>query len=133
MPLILAIESSCDETAVAIVRGEPGRAAEVLASEVASEIDLNREFGGERFAVVTIATGRNMLPAITRLFDETGVETLPVYLDPGQALAREMAVFGLPVTVILDPEGREIARMTGDADWSGESARAIVRTLLAKQ
>jgi thiol-disulfide isomerase/thioredoxin len=94
---------------------------------------LNREFGGERFAVVTIATGRNMLPAITRLFDETGVETLPVYLDPGQALAREMAVFGLPVTVILDPEGREIARMTGDADWSGESARAIVRALLAEQ
>jgi len=42
-----------------------------------------------------------------------------------------MGVFGLPVTVILDPEGREIARMTGDADWSGESARAIVRALLA--
>ena len=46
MPLILAIESSCDETAVAIVRGEPGRAAEVLASEVASQIELHREFGG---------------------------------------------------------------------------------------
>ncbi len=92
---------------------------------------LNREFGGEDFAVVTIATGRNMLPAITRLFDETGVETLPVLLDRDQALAREMGVFGLPVTVILDPEGREIARMTGDADWSGESARAIVRALLA--
>jgi N6-L-threonylcarbamoyladenine synthase len=46
VPLILAIESSCDETAVAIVRGEPGRAAEVLASEVASQIDLHREFGG---------------------------------------------------------------------------------------
>lgn len=46
MPLILAIESSCDETAVAIVRGRPDRAAEVLASEVASQIDLHREFGG---------------------------------------------------------------------------------------
>lgn len=46
MPLILAIESSCDETAVALVRGEPGCAAEVLASEVASQIELHREFGG---------------------------------------------------------------------------------------
>jgi N6-L-threonylcarbamoyladenine synthase len=44
--LILAIESSCDETAVAIVRGTPGRPAEVLASEVASQIDLHREHGG---------------------------------------------------------------------------------------
>jgi len=94
---------------------------------------LNREFGGGDFAVVTIATGRNMLPAIHRLFAETGVATLPVFLDPGQTLSREMAVFGLPVTVILDPEGREIARMAGDADWNGESARAIVRALLAAQ
>lgn len=92
---------------------------------------LNREFGGEKFAVVTIATGRNTLPGIHRLFEETGVETLPVFLDPGQMLAREMAVFGLPVTVILDPEGREIARMTGDAEWDGESAKAIVGALIA--
>ena len=42
-----------------------------------------------------------------------------------------VGVLGLPVTVLLDPEGREIARMTGDADWAGESARAIVAALLA--
>ena len=46
MALILAIESSCDETAVALVRGEPGRAATVLASVVASQIELHRQFGG---------------------------------------------------------------------------------------
>lgn len=46
MALLLAIESSCDETAVAIVRGETGVATEILASEVASQIELHREFGG---------------------------------------------------------------------------------------
>jgi N6-L-threonylcarbamoyladenine synthase len=46
VPQILAIESSCDETAVAIVRGGTDCAAEILASEVASQIDLHREFGG---------------------------------------------------------------------------------------
>ncbi|MBC7142106.1 MAG: TlpA family protein disulfide reductase [Rhodobacteraceae bacterium] len=94
---------------------------------------LNRDLGGDDFAVVTIATGRNPLPAITRLFEEVGVETLPVLLDPRQGLAREMAVFGLPVTVILDREGREIARMTGDAEWDSESARAIVAALVAAE
>jgi len=44
--LLLAIESSCDETAVAIVRGEAGLPTEVLASEVASQIELHREHGG---------------------------------------------------------------------------------------
>jgi N6-L-threonylcarbamoyladenine synthase len=46
VPVILAIESSCDETAVAIVRGEAGNAAEVLASEISSQIELHREHGG---------------------------------------------------------------------------------------
>ena len=44
--VFLAIESSCDETAVAILRGEPGEITEVLASEVASQIEEHREHGG---------------------------------------------------------------------------------------
>lgn len=46
MALLLAIESSCDETAVAIVRGSAGRATEVLASVISSQIELHREHGG---------------------------------------------------------------------------------------
>ena len=46
MAVILAIESSCDETAVAIMRGAAGRTAAVLASEVFSQIELHREHGG---------------------------------------------------------------------------------------
>lgn len=46
MALLLAIESSCDETAVAIVRGSAGSATEVLASEISSQIELHREHGG---------------------------------------------------------------------------------------
>ncbi len=46
MAVLLAIESSCDETAVAIVRGSSGVAAEVMASRIASQIELHREHGG---------------------------------------------------------------------------------------
>jgi len=42
---ILAIESSCDETAVAILRHDAGN-LEILASEISSQIDIHREFGG---------------------------------------------------------------------------------------
>jgi N6-L-threonylcarbamoyladenine synthase len=44
--IFLAIESSCDETAVAILRGEPGEVSQVLASEIASQIEEHREHGG---------------------------------------------------------------------------------------
>ncbi|WP_421701595.1 TlpA disulfide reductase family protein [Aliiroseovarius sp.] len=92
---------------------------------------LQQELGGEDFQVVTIATGRNKLPAIRNFFDEAGVTALPILLDPRQALAREMRVLGLPATVVLDRDGQEIARMIGDAEWDSDSAKAILRALIA--
>ncbi|MDZ7708984.1 MAG: TlpA disulfide reductase family protein [Roseovarius sp.] len=90
---------------------------------------LEREMGGEDFAVVTIATGRNPLPAMKKFMDEIGADNLPLHRDPKSALARQMGVFGLPMTMILDAEGREIGRLTGDADWNSDSARAIIAAL----
>ncbi len=91
---------------------------------------LQQEFGGDTFEVVTLATGRNTLPGIRRFFEEEEITDLPILLDPKQMVSRDMAVLGLPITVILDPEGREIARMRGDADWFSDSARSIIAALL---
>ncbi|QYX57375.1 TlpA family protein disulfide reductase [Roseovarius sp. SCSIO 43702] len=88
--------------------------------------ELQTEFGGEAFEVVTIATGRNPPPAMAAFFEEIGVDNLPLHRDPKQAVAREMGIAGLPVTVLLDPEGREIARMMGDAEWNSDSAKAMI-------
>ncbi len=46
MPTLLAIESSCDETAVAIIRTGTQNTIEILASEIASQIAQHREYGG---------------------------------------------------------------------------------------
>ncbi|MEO1536927.1 MAG: TlpA disulfide reductase family protein [Pseudomonadota bacterium] len=94
--------------------------------------ELQTELGGDTFEVVTIATGRNDLGGIKRFFAEIEVDNLPLYLDPKQALARDMAILGLPITVILDPEGHEIARMRGDAEWNSESAKAIISALIGE-
>ncbi|MEM7295363.1 MAG: TlpA disulfide reductase family protein [Pseudomonadota bacterium] len=93
--------------------------------------ELQAEFQGEAFEVLTIATGRNKVAGMRRFFAEIGVDNLPLHRDPKQALAREMGVLGLPVTLILNPKGEEIARMQGDATWNSDSAKAIVSALLA--
>ena len=92
---------------------------------------LAEEFAGRGLTVLPIATGRNAPAAMDRFLAEVGVD-LPVYLDPKQELARNLGVMGLPATLLIDPEGREVARMIGDADWSGDSARAIVAALLGE-
>ncbi|KQI71582.1 thioredoxin [Loktanella sp. 5RATIMAR09] len=94
---------------------------------------LQTAMGGDQMEVVTIATGRNPLPVMQRFFEEIEVDNLPLHTDPRQSLARGMGVLGLPVTVILDPDGYEIARMQGEADWSSENAMAIMQALIGPE
>jgi N6-L-threonylcarbamoyladenine synthase len=60
VPLILALETSCDETAVAVTRD-----GEVLASEISSQIALHRPYGG----VVPELASRSHLPQVRPLVE----------------------------------------------------------------
>ena len=91
---------------------------------------LQLEMGGEDFQVMTIATGRNRLTGIHKFYEEAEVTNLPILLDPKGRLATRMGALGLPVTIVLDPEGREIARLTGGADWASENAKAVLGALM---
>jgi len=99
--------------------------------EMPSLQNLHDTLAGEDFAVVTLATGFNQPQAIRRFFEETGVTDLTQYRDINQQIAREMGVFGLPITVVLDAEGREIARLRGDAHWDSPEAIAVIEALMA--
>ena len=91
---------------------------------------LQKEFGGDAFEVLTVASGRNSPMGIKKFFAEAGIDSLPRHQDPKQALSAQMGIFGLPITVIIDPEGREIARLRGDAEWDSDSAKAIIKALI---
>jgi thiol-disulfide isomerase/thioredoxin len=93
---------------------------------------LQQQLGGEDFQVVTLATGRNPPQAIRRFFEEEAITDLPMYRDMNQQIAREMGVFGLPITVILNREGQEIARLRGDADWASDDAVALLQAVIAQ-
>ncbi len=67
--IVLGIETSCDETAVALVR--EGR--EVLASVVASQVELHARFGG---VVPEVASRRHLEainPCVDRLLEQAGL------------------------------------------------------------
>jgi thiol-disulfide isomerase/thioredoxin len=83
-------------------------------------------------AVVPVATGRNSVEGITEFFAEAGVTHLPVLRDPKSELARNMGVLGLPVTIIVNPAGQEVARLIGDAEWDSADAQTILRAMMAE-
>lgn len=65
MTLVLAFESSCDETAVALVRRDAAGRGHVLASEIASQIKVHARYGG----VVPEVAARAHLTAVEPLLD----------------------------------------------------------------
>ncbi len=71
--LVLAIESSCDETAVAILSGSPGEAAEVLASEVASQIELHRVYGGVVPEIASRNHSLHLRPLVEQALRHAGI------------------------------------------------------------
>jgi len=68
-PLVLGIESSCDETSVGVVRG-----TELLANQVASSVDLHARFGGVVPEVASRAHLEAIVPTLRRTLDAAGVE-----------------------------------------------------------
>ena len=92
---------------------------------------LQKQLGGKDFQVLTIATGLNDLGGIQRFLEQAGVKSLPILLDPDSSLGNAFGAIGLPLTVILNREGQEIARLTGGAEWDSDSAVSILNRLLS--
>ncbi|WP_066702554.1 TlpA disulfide reductase family protein [Celeribacter ethanolicus] len=91
---------------------------------------LAAAYGDQGLVVLPVATGHNPLPAIRSFYEKAGIQSLPLRMDGKGAMARDMGVLGLPVSILISPEGKEIARMTGDAEWFSPSAQSIVAELL---
>ncbi|GAB3819914.1 tRNA (adenosine(37)-N6)-threonylcarbamoyltransferase complex transferase subunit TsaD [Tessaracoccus terricola] len=72
-PLIIGIESSCDETGVGIVRGR-----ELLANEVASSVDLHVRFGGVVPEVASRAHLSAIIPTLRRAAETADVDLAEV-------------------------------------------------------
>ncbi len=72
-PLVLGIESSCDETGAGIVRG-----TELLANAVASSVDLHARFGGVVPEVASRAHLEAMVPTLEQAYEAAGVRVQDV-------------------------------------------------------
>ena len=91
-PLVLGVESSCDETGVALVRGDT-----LLADAVASSVDEHARFGGVVPEVASRAHLEAMVPTLRRACDEAGVrlgdvDAVAVTSGPGLAGALVVGV-----------------------------------------
>jgi thiol-disulfide isomerase/thioredoxin len=100
---------------------------------------LNRlaaEMSGDEFAVVPIAIDEKGLTTAASFYRSHNLDALDLYLDPEQQTAygttdnpknAEFALIGLPVSYIVDHEGRVMGYIAGAVDWQSNAAKALIR------
>lgn len=89
------------------------------------------EFGaGGDLVVLPLSLDRT--PETVKAFYAANDITLPLLLDDKGAAMRALEIRGLPSTVIIDREGREIARRAGVVDWESEAVKGVIQNALAK-
>ena len=91
---------------------------------------LEARLGGKDFLVMALSVDRRGIDAVRDFYREVGVQKLAIYLDPSGKGSRDLAIPGVPATLLIDQEGREVARKMGAAEWDGpEMVSLIQRTM----
>lgn len=95
---------------------------------------LQKQKGSEKFEVVAVNvdTGDESKPK--KFLGEIGIQSLGNYRDNTlkifETLKKDGLALGLPVTLLIDPEGCLLARMNGPAEWSSPDAIRFIDAAL---
>jgi len=87
---------------------------------------LQKDLGGPGFTVITVSL--DLKPEDARAFLAANhLEALAFHFDPTGRLYDALKAPGLPVSIFIDKEGREVGRIAGEVPWDEPKARALIR------
>lgn len=93
---------------------------------------LQRRFEG-RLRVVTVSVdGVGQRDRAIAQLAQLSDGDLPFLIDPTRGVLFDLGAPGMPLTVIYNRQGEEVARLAGGADWDSEDAVALLEAVLAE-
>jgi thiol-disulfide isomerase/thioredoxin len=97
---------------------------------------LEGRLGGDDFEVIAVSIDRTGKAAAEPWLRQNGIQHLKVYLDPqSRAPFAFRGVLGtssieLPVSVLIDRQGRVVGSLKGAAEWDSSEAEALIRAVM---
>jgi thiol-disulfide isomerase/thioredoxin len=88
---------------------------------------LQATLGGPDFQVVALSIDRQGDAVIKPFYQQLGLKSLGVYVDQSGKAAGDLHSPGVPITLLIDRTGREIARKLGPADWDSPEMIGLIR------
>ena len=68
--------------------------------------------------------------ASQKFLSETKANNLKLYIDASAKQGTALKIVGMPTTILIDKEGRELGRLAGPAEWDSEEAKTLIRRAL---
>jgi thiol-disulfide isomerase/thioredoxin len=95
---------------------------------------LQAQLGGPKFEVVTVNIDTRDRAKPQAWLKEVGITHLAYYADPSAKVFQDLKAvgraFGMPTTLLIDPQGCELGYLAGPAEWASEDALKLVRAAL---
>ena len=88
---------------------------------------LQAKLGGPDFEVVPLSIDRKGLEVVKPFYAELGLKSLGIYLDQSGNAANALDAVGVPTTLLIDRDGRELGRKLGPAEWDQPDAVAVIQ------
>ena len=80
---------------------------------------------GDAVQVVVLSQDLDGAKTVDPFFQKAAFQRLQPYLDTKSAFSLGMGV-NLPTTILYDAQGKEVWRMGGGMDWTGQTARELI-------
>ena len=94
---------------------------------------LQAALGGDRFEVVALSIDRRGVDAVKAFYAEIGIRHLAIHVDTSSRVGFALATAGLPTTLLVDAEGRELGRLIGPAEWDTPDMVAFLKSIFEKE
>lgn len=91
---------------------------------------LQKELGSDQFEVVALSLDRAGKDAARKFFDEIKIAHLKLYIDPTMKAGNGLRAVGMPTTILIGKDGKELGRLPGPAEWDGPAAKALIAEAL---
>lgn len=91
---------------------------------------LQAELGSDQFEVVAVSVDKTGIEGAKKFLHQIKVEKLGVYADPNIRVGSTLRIIGMPSTVLIDRESREIGRLVGPAEWDSDEAKQLIQAAL---
>jgi thiol-disulfide isomerase/thioredoxin len=98
--------------------------------EMSALNQLVTKLGGSDFVVVAVNIDRGGPDKAASFLKETSATHLALYTDPTGRLFSTLKTVGMPTTLIIDREGKEMARLIGPADWASPEAMRLIKAAI---